>query len=104
MDGRANEAGGERGPHIDQPSGSAVLRVRLALPIFNTAIDVQDRLIVPCSVSRLIREVVPIVLVATHPIHHVDAGPAAQHLAHGHRKSAPMQLWIWLRLKSPVSL
>lgn len=72
------------------------------MPIFNAAVDVQHGVVVPGSVVRLVREIIPVILVAARPIHHVDTGSATQHFAHRHGKGAPIDSGIWFSLKAPV--
>jgi hypothetical protein len=55
-------------------------------------------------VAGFVREVIPVILVAAHPIHHVDTGSATQHFAHRQGKGAPIDSGIWLSPKAPVPL
>ncbi len=50
-------------------SVSVVLRVRYSMLIFNAAVDIQDRLIIPCGIGHLIREQIPVMFVTVRPNH-----------------------------------
>ena len=83
---------------------SPVLRIWGAMPIFNAVVDIQHRFIAPCLVSRFGLIEIPVVLMTARPSHHVDAGSAAQNLAHGVRKGASVEVGIGLPNEVPVPL
>src|SRR5262245_10562538 len=83
--GKSNWAGGRGGLNKHRSSGSAVLWVWGAMPIFDATIHLQHRLIAPCRAACLGREEVPIALVSPRPGHHVAARSAVPHLAHVYR-------------------
>src|SRR5215831_7244932 len=91
------------GLNEDQSSGSAVLRVRCAMPIFDAAVDIQYRLVVPCRVVRLFSEEVPVVLVSTSPDHHVDAGSTAEDFTHAQWNGASLEVRVGLTREAPVT-
>src|SRR5262249_50946076 len=92
-----------RGLDKDRSSGSAVLWVRCAMPIFDAAVDIQYRLVVPCRGVRLFSEEVPVVLVPTGPDHHVDAGSSAEDLAHAQGNGASVEVRVGLTREAPVT-
>ena len=91
-----------RGLHEDGASGAAMARIGRALPILDLPEDLRDRVIAPGLIAGLLGEEVPVAAVAARPHHHVDAGAAAQHLAHRHRNGAAVQIGVWLRDETPV--
>ncbi len=86
----------------DRPAHSTAARVGRAAPVFDPAIDAQDRLVAPGGIPRLACEKVPVVPVPAHPGHHGDAGAATKNLAHVHRDGASVQVRARLRAKVPV--
>jgi len=58
-----------RGLNKDRPTDSVVFRVRLSVPIFDAAVDIQHRLIAPCGIGHLIREKIPVILVTVRLNH-----------------------------------
>src|SRR5262249_18023561 len=102
--GKSNRLGVRRGLNKDRSSGSAVLGVWGAMPIFDATIHLQHRLIAPCRVACLRREEVPIALVSPRPSHYVDARAATQHLTHVHGNSASVEMGIRLCVEAPVTL
>src|SRR5258707_3229923 len=91
------------GLNTNRSSRPATSWVRRAVPIFNAAIDVQDRFVAPCSVPSLGREEIPVIPVPARPGHEVDAGSTAKYLAHIQRNGASVKVWIRLAQKSPVT-
>src|SRR5262249_36658151 len=65
--------GVRRGLDKNWSSGSAVLWIRRAMPVFDSPIDIQDRLIAPRRIARLGGKVVPVVFVPARPNHYIDA-------------------------------
>jgi hypothetical protein len=60
----------------EQSSRAAVLGVWRALPIFDSAVDIEYRLIVPGWIACFARKVVPVVLVPARPSHCIIGRPA----------------------------
>src|SRR5262249_8747904 len=71
-------------PRLDEnwSAGPAVFRIGCPAPIFDPAINVQNRFIVPPRISRFGCKEIPIALVTARPNHRVDAGATAQCLSH----------------------
>src|SRR5215471_9026163 len=61
---------------------SAILRVLCPVPIFNMAVDLQNRFVAPRCIARLRCEEIPVVLMSTCPGHDVDARSSAKHSSH----------------------
>jgi hypothetical protein len=72
-----------------------VFRIRHAVPVLDPAVDRRNGVVVPARIVRLGREEVPIGLVTVRPQLRVDAGPATQDLAHGHRQGTPVEFGDW---------
>jgi hypothetical protein len=72
------------------------------VPILDTPIDLQHRLIVPAVIAGLSGEMIPIFPMASRPDHHIDARAAAQGLPHSHGNGTSFQSWIWLGSEGPV--
>src|SRR5262245_35913011 len=85
-------------------AAAAIVDLRCAVPVLDPSVQIQYRLMTPGRVARLSGKVVPIVFVSAHPTHQIDAGAAAEHLAHVLRNRAPVQVWIGLCDKIPVTL
>src|SRR5215468_7331156 len=73
------------------------------MPVFNAAIDIEHRLIIPRRVACVLCEVVPVVLMSPRPNKTIDAGTAAQNLSHAQREGAPVQMWVGLPYKRPIA-
>src|SRR5262249_21657045 len=83
-------------------SGSAELRVRCSVPIFNMAVDLQHRFVVPRRIAGLRCEEIPIVLMSACPGHDVNARSSAKHSSHGERHGASVDMGIGLRDEFPI--
>src|SRR3979411_3086178 len=57
--GWSNWVGIRRRLDKNRPPGSAVPRVRRAMPVFDSTIDIQHRLVVPPGIAGLRRKIVP---------------------------------------------
>src|SRR5262245_20476446 len=62
-----------RGLYKYRSSNPAILRIWYSMPIFNTAVDFQNRFVVPRRVAALRCKEIPIVLMSACPGHDVDA-------------------------------
>jgi hypothetical protein len=100
----SNRVGIGRCLNKHRPAGSPAIRVRLTVPIFKATVDSQNGLLVPRIVARFRGEEIPVVLVASRPSDRIDAGAAAQDLAHRQRHAPAVQMWTWLGKEIPVAL
>jgi hypothetical protein len=76
--------------------------VERSMPILDTPIDLEHRLIVPAVIAGLGGEMIRVFLMASGPDHHIDARAATQDLAHSHGNGTSFQSWIWLGSEGPV--
>src|SRR5258708_12987374 len=74
------------------------------MPIFDAAVDIQHRLIVPCCVASLSGKEIPVVFVPARPGHYIDAGSTTQDLAHIHWNGPSIEIGIGLGYKAPIAL
>ncbi len=79
--------------HEEQAAFATTSGIGRSMPILDTPIDLQHRLIVPAVIAGLGGEMIPVVLMAR---------AATQDLAHGHGNGTSVQSWIWLGSEGPV--
>src|SRR4029077_14665897 len=71
-------------PRLDEHryTGSAIFWIRWPMPVFDPAIDVQNRFVAPRWISSFRCKEIPVAFVTARPDHRVDAGSATQALSH----------------------
>ena len=77
--------------HEEQAAFATTSGIGRSMPILDTPIDLQHRLIVPAIIAGLGREMIPVVLMASGLAHHIDTRAATQDLAHGHGNGTSVQ-------------
>jgi len=70
---RRDRSGSRHGLDEYEPARPEAFRVRLTMPVLDAPVNCQDGVVAPGRITRLGGEVVPVVLVALRPDHHVDA-------------------------------
>src|ERR1700730_83970 len=90
--------------HEEQAAFATTSGIGRSMPILDTPIDLQHGLIVPAVIAGLGGEMIPVVLMASGPDHHIDARAATQNLAHSHWNGTSVQSWIWLGSEASLML
>ena len=89
--------------HVHRTTHAVEIRIRNAGPIFySTPVKFEDGAVSPIGIGGFSGVQVPIRLVSSGPSPDIDAGAAAQNLAHRVQDGAPVQIRAWFRDEAPV--